>query len=128
MVAGFVLAALSLFLGLLTAIRAIVIGILVITRGRGGAGAAIITLAIALPVAAAIVLFGVLDARAYRVPSEAMLPTVELGDRVVTTRPPGGSAVTSWSSSRRPAPLPTPAASSTRSALPAPSRPTAARG
>jgi signal peptidase I len=89
MVAGFVLAALSLLLGLLTAIPAIVIGILVITRGRGGAGAAIITLAIALPVAAAIVLFGVLDARAYRVPSEAMLPTVELGDRLVTTKTSG---------------------------------------
>jgi signal peptidase I len=89
MVAGFVLAGLSLFLGLLTAIPAIVIGILVITRGRGGAGAAIITLAIALPIAAAIVLFGVLDARAYRVPSEAMLPTVELGDRVVTTKTSG---------------------------------------
>jgi signal peptidase I len=86
LVAGFVLAALSLFLGLLTAIPAIVIGILVITRGRGGAGAAIITLAVALPVTTAIVLFGVLDARTYRIPSEAMLPTVEIGDRVMTTK------------------------------------------
>jgi signal peptidase I len=77
---------LSLFLGLLTAIPAVVVGILAITRDRAGAGAAIITLAIALPIAGAIVFFGVLDGRAYRIPSEAMLPTIELGERVVTTK------------------------------------------
>jgi signal peptidase I len=86
LVAGFVLAGLSLFLGLLTAIPAVVVGILAITRDRAGAGAAIITLAIALPIGGAIVFFGVLDGRAYRVPSEAMLPTIELGERVVTTK------------------------------------------
>jgi signal peptidase I len=36
-------------------------------------------------------LFGVLDGRAYRVPSEAMLPTVELGDRVITTKTSGAA-------------------------------------
>jgi signal peptidase I len=68
-------------------------------------------------------LFGVLDGRAYRVPSEAMLPTVELGDRVITTRtfgaergdilvfkPPAGAETNSCGvrhSERSPCPEPT---------------------
>jgi hypothetical protein len=42
-----------------------------------------------LPITTGIVLFGVLDGGAYRIPSEAMLPTVERGDRVMTTKTSG---------------------------------------
>src|SRR4051794_13302082 len=85
-VAGFVLAVASLVLGLLTAIPAIIVGIVVVTRGRAGAGAAIIVLAIALPVFTALMLFGVLKAHAYRTPSGSMEPTLSVGDRLVTTK------------------------------------------
>lgn len=85
-VGGFLLAVLSLVLGVLTAVPAIALGILVIRRGRSGVGAAIIVLAVALPVATFAVLRFVLETRAFRIPSEAMLPTLGVGDRVVTTK------------------------------------------
>jgi signal peptidase I len=95
--AGFVLAALALLLGPLTAIPALVIGVLVATRGRRRAGAAIIVLALLLPVITAAVLLGVLEGKAYRVSNEAMEPTLDAGDRLLTTKvsdPARGDIVT----------------------------------
>jgi signal peptidase I len=95
--AGFVLAALALLLGPLAAIPAIVIGVLVATRGRRRAGVAIVAMAVALPVVTAAVLLGVLEGRAYRVANDAMEPTLDAGDRLVTTKvsePARGDIVT----------------------------------
>lgn len=86
LVLGFTLAGLSLVLGVLTAIPAIVLGIVAVRRGRTAAGATMIALAIALPTVTFAVLRAGLDARAFRIPSEAMLPTFGVGDRVITTR------------------------------------------
>ncbi len=85
-IAGFILAGLALVLGPFAAVPAIVIGIVVIVRGRAGAGGAIIATAVVLWATMAAVVFGVLDARAYRVPSESMEPTFEVGDRLAMTR------------------------------------------
>jgi signal peptidase I len=84
--AGFVLAALALVLGPFAAVPAIVIGIVVIVRGRAAAGGAIIATAAVLWAVMAVVLLGVLDARAFRVPSESMEPTLDVGDRLVVTK------------------------------------------
>lgn len=86
LVAGFVLAAASLVFGPLAAIPAIVVGILVITRGRSGLGATIITLAVVLPITAAVVVLVVFDAHAYRTPSASMAPTLKVGDKLITTK------------------------------------------
>jgi signal peptidase I len=86
LIAGFVLAALSLVLGIFTAIPAIAIGIVVIVRGRPGAGAAIIGLAVLLPVLTVALFYGPLDGRTFRVPSESMQPTLTVGERLVSTR------------------------------------------
>jgi signal peptidase I len=86
LIAGFVLAALSLVLGILAAIPAIAIGIVVIIRGRPGAGAAIISLAVLLPMLAVGLFYVPLDGRTFRVPSESMQPTLTLGERLVSTR------------------------------------------
>jgi len=85
LIAGFALAGLALVLGILAAIPAVVLGILVIRRGRPGAGAAIITLAVLLPLLTFTLVSSVLDARAFRIPSEAMLPTLAVGERLITT-------------------------------------------
>lgn len=79
---GFVLAALSL---VLTALPALIIGILVVTRGRGRAGAAIILMSLLLPLTTFGFLKLVLHARAFRAPSESMAPTIKIGERFVTT-------------------------------------------
>jgi signal peptidase I len=83
--AGLVLAAAALVLGPLAAVPAIVVGIVVIVRGRGGLGAVIITTAVVMWAAFAVIVLVVLDARAFRIPSEAMEPGLEIGDRFVTT-------------------------------------------
>jgi signal peptidase I len=96
-IAGFICAALSLVLGFLAAVPAVVIGIVLIVRGRGRTGAAVIVTGIALWAAMVVILRVVLDARAFRVPSESMLPTLEPGDRFVTTQsssPERGDIVT----------------------------------
>jgi signal peptidase I len=96
-VAGFILAGLALVLGPFAAVPATVIGILVIVRGRPAVGGAIITTAAVLWAAMAVIVFGVLDARAFRVPSESMEPTLEVGDRLVVTKvsePSRGDVVT----------------------------------
>ena len=53
--------------------------------GRRRAGVTIIVLAVTLPIVQALIVFGVLDARAFRIPSQTMEPTLEIGDRIVTT-------------------------------------------
>jgi signal peptidase I len=84
--AGFVLAGLSLVLGVITAIPALIIGIVVSSRGRKRTGGAIIALAVMLPVLAAVLLFAVLGIGFYRTPSQSMEPTLNLGDRVFTAK------------------------------------------
>jgi signal peptidase I len=85
-VAGFVLAALSLVLGLLAAVPAIVIGVVVIMHGRTGLGVAIITTAVVCALTLAITVLGVLDGRTFRIPSESMAPTLKVEDRIFTTK------------------------------------------
>lgn len=84
--AGFILAVISLVFGFLAAIPAIVIGIVVITRGRPRPGVTIIALAIVLPVAFYSVLIGAFGGRAFRAPSASMSPTIEVGERFITTK------------------------------------------
>jgi signal peptidase I len=121
---GFALAVVSLLLGLIAAVPALVIGLLVMGRGRRAAGIAIVALSVVLPIASAILFFVVLDVRAFRAPSEAMLPTLEVGDRVLTTsagspaagdvivfRPPPGAETNACGVAKRPdeaCPRPTP--------------------
>jgi signal peptidase I len=96
-VAGFVLAGLALVLGPFAALPAVVVGCVVIARGRGGLGAAIIVTAVVMWAAFAFIILVVLEARAFRAPSEAMEPTLEVGDRFVTTgtsSPQRGDVVT----------------------------------
>ncbi len=78
---GFVLAALSGVFLVFAAIPAIVIGIVCLTRTRVPAGTAIIAIAVALPV----FVLAVVEVRAFRQPSESMVPTLDLGDRFLTT-------------------------------------------
>jgi signal peptidase I len=84
-VAGFALACLALVIGPVAALPAVVVGCVVVARGRGGLGAAIIVTAVVMWAAFAFVVLVVLEARAFRIPSEAMEPTLQLGDRFVTT-------------------------------------------
>jgi signal peptidase I len=84
-VAGFALAGLALVLGPFAALPAVVVGCVVVARGRGGLGAGIIVTAVVMWAAFAFIILVVLEARAFKIPSEAMDPTLQLGDRFVTT-------------------------------------------
>ena len=85
-------------LGLLAALAALALGVLAARRGRRLAGAAIASLALAvtlvLATAAALVMGW--DARAFRIPNASNLPTLAIGDRVLTVpdaAPPRGELV-----------------------------------
>ena len=54
-------------------------------RGRVGAGATLVVLGVVLPFAGAIVLRA-LVLKPYRIPSEAIVPTLQTGDRIVVWR------------------------------------------
>jgi signal peptidase I len=78
---GFVLAVVSMVLGLLVALFPIGIGILLATTGRRNAGIAIVVTTVVLVAVPRLILIVGLDAKAYRVPSSAMEPTMSIGDR-----------------------------------------------
>lgn len=79
---GFVFAVLSLALGPILALVALVLGVLTIRRGGRLVGSAIVALAL-FGVAARIVFLVAYGGAAYTIPSEAMRPTLEVGDRVL---------------------------------------------
>lgn len=73
--------------GLLAAVAAIVLGILAMRRGRrraGGGTIAAIGALIAVVGAVLTILFAGMDARAFRIPNESNMPTLAVGDRVMT--------------------------------------------
>ncbi len=86
LIVGFVFCAASLLIPPL-GVGGLVIGIIAIVRGRVGPGTTLVVLAVILPLAGAVILQSFF-ARPYRIPSAAMLPTLEVGDRIVVD--PGG--------------------------------------
>lgn len=81
--AGFAVAALSLLVPLL-GLAALAIGILVLTRDRVVAGAAIIAVGVTFALASSA--FYTLALDTYRIPSESMHPTLRPGNRILVSR------------------------------------------
>lgn len=82
-IAGFVLAATALVLPIL-AVAAVAAGIVAVVAGRAVAGALIIALGVAFGLASTA--FYTLALDPYRVPSQSMEPTLEVGSRFVVSR------------------------------------------
>jgi signal peptidase I len=84
LVAGFICCGLSVLLPPL-GIVALIIGIVALVRGRIGAGVALVVLSIVLPFVGVIIVQSSF-VKPYRIPSEAMVPTLEVGDRLLVWR------------------------------------------
>jgi len=83
--AGVLCLILAFIVPLLTAATAFVIGILLITRRHVGAGVVITVLAVVCGFVGLVFIQAILI-KAYRVPSESMQPTLQVGDRVLVNR------------------------------------------
>lgn len=83
--AGFVGAAISFLLPPLFIVP-VVIGIILLVHGRWGHGAVIVILGLVLPFIGGLIIQSILG---YRVPSEAMEPTMKVGDRFLVNRVSG---------------------------------------
>ena len=70
---------------------AIVIGIALINRDRLAPGVTMIVLGVVLPIVG-LVIFQAIVAKPYRIPSAAMQPTLEIGDRILVDRTGIGGA------------------------------------
>jgi signal peptidase I len=70
---------------ILLALIPLALGVVIAVRGRIGVGLAVCALALVLPVAGH-VLLAELVVKSYQVPSESMLPTLEVKDRVLVDR------------------------------------------
>ena len=86
LIAGFVLCALSLLVPPL-GLGALIIGIIALVRGRIGPGATLVVIGTVLPFAGTIILQAFF-LKPYRIPCSAMVPTLEVGDRILVN--PGG--------------------------------------
>ena len=84
LIAGFVCCALSLLVPPLGLIGFIA-GIVALVRGQVRPGVLLVVLSIGLPVAGAYIVQAVF-VKPYRVPSEAMVPTLKIGDRFLMSR------------------------------------------
>ncbi|MDP8944136.1 MAG: signal peptidase I [Actinomycetota bacterium] len=86
LIGGGLLLVASLLLGFLAAVPAVVLGILAIRRGHRLAGGVIVGVGALIAVAGAglAVLFTGMEARTFRIPNESNLPTLAVGDRVLT--------------------------------------------
>lgn len=82
--AGFALALGCLVLPLLW-VPALIVAIVVLTRGRIAAGIVILVLSLLLPAIGAL-LWQAFLVKAYRAPSESMAPTIRIGDRFLVDR------------------------------------------
>ncbi len=70
--------------GLLLGVAPLVYGLVLMRRGREALGATMVALAVVGPILGATVLR--LAAKPYRIPSPAMIPTLQVGDRIVVNR------------------------------------------
>jgi signal peptidase I len=84
LIVGFACVALSLVVPPL-GIVGLILGIIAIVRGSVGAGATLVGLGVVLPFAGAVIL-QTFVVKPYRIPSEAMVPTLQIGDRIVVRR------------------------------------------
>jgi signal peptidase I len=80
---GFALAVVAMVLGLLVALAPIGIGLILATSGRRNAGIAIVITTVLLVGVPRLIVLAVLDGRTYRIPSSAMEPGIDIGDRVL---------------------------------------------
>jgi signal peptidase I len=80
---GFALALVAMVLGLLVALAPIGIGLILATSGRRNAGVAIVVTTVLLVGVPRLIVLAVLDGRTYRIPSSAMEPGIDIGDRIL---------------------------------------------
>ena len=81
---GFVLAVVAMVLGLLVALAPLVIGAVLATSGRRRAGIAIVATTLVLVLVPRVFVIVVLGGHSYRIPSGAMEPTIDIGDKILT--------------------------------------------